>query len=89
MKLSTLKQLLRRIVGLEARVTKLERRPPSVGHLLHPGGEIKPQPGEFFAETLRRHREYENARVHGGVSMAKRFQDENRYRVGEVKWRED
>jgi hypothetical protein len=91
MDFSALKKLLRRIAGLEDRVERLEQRPASIGHLLHAGGEIKPQPDEPFKETLRRHREYEQSRASGGLgkNQAKRFQEENRYQPGEAKWTDD
>jgi hypothetical protein len=89
MNLSALKRLLKRIAGIEDRVEKLEARPAAIGHLLSAGGEIKPQRGELFEETLRRHREYEHSRASGGLGMnpAKRFQEDNRY-DDEVKWRD-
>jgi hypothetical protein len=83
-KFSAVKRLLRRIAGLEDRVEKLEARPASAGHLLHAGGEIKPQPGELFSETLRRHREHEQSRV-SGMNPAKRFQEQY---TGETKSRD-
>jgi hypothetical protein len=88
-KFSALKRLLRRIAGLEDRVEQLEQRPQSIGHLLHAGGEIKPQRGELFEETLRRHREYEHSRASGGLGMnpAKRFQEDNKY-TDDVAWRD-